>query len=66
MYADNITASMQLTIDETLRRRMKQMKYNEEHNITPKQIIKKVEISQQSESAAKKCKIIELKVKFGS
>ena len=28
MYADNITASMQLTIDETLRRRIKQMKYN--------------------------------------
>lgn len=29
MYADNITASMQLTIDETMRRRMKQMHYNE-------------------------------------
>ena len=40
MYADTITSSMLLTIDETMRRRMKQMRYNEEHHITPKQIVK--------------------------
>lgn len=40
MYADHITASMQMTIDETLRRREKQLKYNEMHHVTPKQIVK--------------------------
>lgn len=42
MYADTITESMQKTIDETNRRRMKQLKYNEDHHITPKQIIKEI------------------------
>ena len=40
MYADSITESMQRTIDETVRRRSIQLKYNEEHHITPKQIEK--------------------------
>ncbi|MCJ7447326.1 MAG: excinuclease ABC subunit UvrB [Bacteroidales bacterium] len=41
MYADKITGSMQLTINETNRRRNKQLKYNEEMGITPAQIVRK-------------------------
>jgi len=42
MYADKITKSMKLTIDETNRRRKKQKKYNLKNNITPSPIIKKI------------------------
>ena len=42
MYADSVTPSMEAAIRETERRRSIQMKYNEEHGITPKTIVKKV------------------------
>lgn len=55
MYADKVTGSMQRTIDETDRRRVKQLKYNEDNGITPKQIIKATK-SVMGEWAAKNAK----------
>lgn len=42
MYADTVTESMRITIDETERRRKKQQEYNSAHNIIPRQIVKQV------------------------
>lgn len=42
MYADTITSSMMITIEETERRRKKQQEYNQRHNILPRQVVKEV------------------------
>lgn len=60
MYADSVTESMQVAIEETQRRREIQQKYNEEHNIVPKTIVKKIseilEISTHDDSEFKRAK----------
>ena len=52
LYADVITDAIQHTLDETRRRREKQLKYNEKHNITPQSITKTVEEIMQSTAIA--------------
>ena len=60
MYADSVTESMRVAIEETQRRREIQQKYNEEHGIIPKTIVKKVseilEISTHDDSEFKSAK----------
>lgn len=59
MYADSITESMRLTIEETERRRLKQDRYNKEHGITPKQIVKNMQSPLSGMSSAKKQEVYE-------
>lgn len=54
MYADTVTGSMKETIDETNRRREKQMAYNKEHGIVPKQVETRMNTLVQTSSGSRK------------
>ncbi|OGR89807.1 MAG: excinuclease ABC subunit B [Elusimicrobia bacterium RIFCSPLOWO2_01_FULL_60_11] len=54
LYADSVTGSMKRALDEMSRRRVKQLKYNADHNITPKTIVKAVAELEEFQREAKK------------